>query len=446
MKKIILIMVIVLTLFGNVSVYAEAPKYPDDRGIILYEMNSDQIIASQNIDKKMYPASTTKIMTAILVVENLSLDEKLVVGDEISIIPSYSSNIDLVQGEEFKVEDLLYALLLPSANDAANVLAVNVAKKVSGNYDMDTQEAIAYFSNLMNDKAEHMGAYNCNFENPHGLNNNNHYVTVGDMLIITKEFLKHDELKNIVKTTEHHVTTNVQSHDLFSTNAFLQKSWDNIPHADRTGENIYYNTKVDGIKTGTTTPAGKCVIFSAHNGNLDLIGIVYHSTEDDLWQDGTDLMDYAFNNYEYVNLMEKGKEIKNIPINNSSTGDGLSVVAGKDQSMLVEKKSDDIIESNISYIDKISNSNDTYEINGDIHKDDKIGEIEYSVKGEIITTTDVYAGNSIKMLRLYHILLRWYNVVIIIFLLLMLRIIWVQIKKARKRKKRGNIRRRHTNE
>ncbi|MFZ7130926.1 MAG: serine hydrolase [Eubacteriales bacterium] len=429
------IMVLIILLFSNVCVLAEIPSYPEDRGVLLYEVNSDQMIIEHNIDKKFYPASTTKIMTAILVVEYLFLEQQITVGSEISSIPSYSSTAELQEGEVLKVEELLYALMLPSGNDAANVFAVQVARKVSGNQSLHIENALAYFASLMNQKAKDLGASHTHFLNPHGLHHPNHYTTPEDMLKITKELLMHDILKKVIQTTEYHVTSNKQTHDWYNTNVFLQERWDDIPHADRKGINIYYNTKVDGIKTGTTTPAGRCVIFSSHNGNLDLIGIIYHSTLEELWQEGTDLMNYAFDNYAYVNFTYENKEVEKIYISNGKNGDStLSVISREELALLVEKESEDNILMKTSYIDKFQPYKEGYEITGDISKNDRIGTVQYYINGEVVVETALYASHDMQKRTFYDFLFRWYSILLILLLFIGIQIMRVQNKRRKKRK------------
>lgn len=442
MYKKIAVVVLCITIILTTGVWASSPTYPEDRGVLLYEENSDKIILEHNIDNKFYPASTTKIMTAILVMENLNLDENVIVGDEITTIPSYSSRAMLEEGEELTVEDLLYALLLPSANDAANVLAVQVANENIRGGTINTRDALSLFSELMNKRAAELGATNTNFVNAHGLHNTNHYSTPRDMLVITKKLLEFSIIKNIIKTTNYHITTNKMSHDWYSTNVFLQQRWDNIPFANRIGDNEYYNTKVDGIKTGSTTPAGKCVIFSAHNDSLDLIGIIYHSTLEELWQEGTDLMNYAFNNYEYINISQKNSNVNKLKINNGKDNDGiLSVVTKEDVSILVEKTPEEYIINKVSYIDSIQDDKDGHKILKDIYEDDVIGKSSYYLNDELISQGEVYAGNTMIKKDIFDYIFSWYSIIGFLIILFYLRVLYVRNRRIKNRRKRRHKRR-----
>ena len=162
----------------GLSITYEEPIIHSEAGLLI-EVNSGNILYSKNSNKKMYPASTTKIMTAILALENCNLNEIATVSkNAINLVPSGYTTAQLVAGEKMSIQDLLYGLMLNSANEAANV----IAEHVSG--------SVEEFSKLMNSKAEELGCTNTHFVNANGMHNENHYTTAEDLAKITAYCMK----------------------------------------------------------------------------------------------------------------------------------------------------------------------------------------------------------------------------------------------------------------
>ncbi|MFZ7120609.1 MAG: D-alanyl-D-alanine carboxypeptidase family protein [Eubacteriaceae bacterium] len=420
-KKKIFFIILIFLLFTNV-VWAEELTFENDRGILLYEENYGKILFEKNINKKFYPASTTKLMTALLVMENLDLDDEIIVGSEINLITADSSNADLSIGEVIKVKDLLYGLLIESGNDVANTFAVNVSKKVSHNNNMTIEGAISYFVELMNKKASALNAINTHFVNPHGLHDENHYTTPEDIIIIARELLEYEFIEEIVKTPQYDLETNIGIHKWINTNIFLHKKWDIIPYVYYTGENQYYNSQVTGVKTGFTTPAGRCLVFSASNEDLDLLGVIYHSNFPGIWQEGEKLIKYAFENYKDVILVESNEEIKKINVinNNFLSADQISLITKENISVLLQNKQEANVEMLIAYDTSIISFTEESEVEilKEINKGDIIAKLQYSVDESIIAETDLYAGNDVSKRNLIDFLFQWQLIVIYIIILL----------------------------
>lgn len=247
----------------------------DDTGRILYKKNENA---------KCYPASLTKLMTAIVAVEHTAADTVFTVGDEVYMIDPYSSRAYLTVGSKLTLEQLIQALLLPSGNDAAYTLAASVGRRLAGNDTLDNQAAIDRFCQEMNKKAEALGCTGTHFANPDGIHEENHYTTAADMLKIAAYTLKQDIIAQTVNKPQVHVT-------------FLSGqsvTWNNSNRLVNEG-NVYTYAGATGLKTGTTDEAGYCLAASAMRDGRTSIAIVMGSeTESGRWEDASGLLDISF--------------------------------------------------------------------------------------------------------------------------------------------------------
>ena len=257
---------------------------------ILIESLTGEILYEKNAYDRKYPASTTKIMTALIVLENCKLDEKVVVGkNALSVLEGSGYVIGhLRPGEHFTVKQLLDLLMVASANDAAIVLAEHVSGSVKE------------FCKLMNKKAKSLGCDDTNFVNPNGLHDKDHYSSAYDLALIAKEAMKHPEFRKIVVKL---------SCKLPATDKYKQKDrvFTNInqliiPNDSDTLDNYYY-TYATGIKTGFTTPAGDCLVASSEKDSLEFIAVVLNAKDtksglSERYLDTKALFNYGYQNYE----------------------------------------------------------------------------------------------------------------------------------------------------
>jgi len=242
---------------------------------ILVDSETNQVLYQKNADIHRAPASTTKLMTAILLIENCRLDEMVMAGKHVEEIPS--SSLHLKPGEKIAVHDLLHAMLLRSANDAAVAAAQHVAGSVSA------------FVAMMNKRAAEMGATNTHFANPNGLNSVGHYSTARDLALIGKRAIHIPIINRIVAKRKTTISRSMNREDvvLFNRSHFLR--W--YPGAD-------------GIKTGYTREAGQCLVASATRDGWRLIAVVLKSNNNAA--DAGALMDYGFSNFERKLLARRG--------------------------------------------------------------------------------------------------------------------------------------------
>lgn len=261
---------------------------------ILIEQTSGDVIFEKDADRLMYPASTTKIMTVLLGLENTEdLSEMVTVsynGSKTGVrtqLDPESSVLGLIEGEQLTMEDLLYGTILRSGNDAA----ITVAEHVSG-----TEAA---FVDLMNQTAQSFGMTNTNFMNPHGLHNDYHYTTARDLATLACEAMKNDTFREIVGSDRHQMSqTNMQKERMISTgHRIMLKTYN--------GEaNSYYYEYIKGIKSGTTDAAGYCYVGAAEKDGVELISVVLYSTRYDVWRDTKKLFEYGFSQYTHTTLTD----------------------------------------------------------------------------------------------------------------------------------------------
>lgn len=287
--KIILLTLIFATCFC--TVFASNSLTIQSKTAIAMDADSSMVLYSKDMNKKIYPASTTKILTAILAIENLDLNKSVVVSKTAINIPWDSSSVYLKAGEIVTINDLLYCLLLNSGNDAANVLA----EAVSGD--------INSFVKLMNKKVQELGCTNTNFNNAHGYSDDNHYTTALDMAKIFSYCIKNDTFTKIISTKSYIVNETNKTNEkryLYNTNRLILKKEDSVYAR-------YYEYCIGG-KTGYTDEAGRTLVTLAKKDNKTVIVAVFGAsssgTQDARYTDAINLFEYSFNNFSKKTIAE----------------------------------------------------------------------------------------------------------------------------------------------
>ena len=382
---------------NNLNINAESAILIDgDTGKILYEKSAYE---------KRAPASTTKIMTALLALEHCkTTDVATVTSEAITSVPSGYSTVLLKMGVDITIKVLLYALLLPSSNEAANVLAIHI----SGSIDS--------FASMMNTKAMDLGCKNTHFVNPNGVHDDNHYSTAYDLSLIAKEAMKNDIFRQIVSTASYTLPNSNKysriDRTLITTNDLIKKQ-----------SNNYYEYAI-GIKTGFTTPAKNCLVSSATKDGKTLIAVVLRSnTDNNRYNDTKTLFNYGFDNFSKKDIVKSGSTIKTIDVKNATSATkNLNLVAETGiNTMVTNDKLNDTIEPQINLNEHLQ---------APIKKDSIVGTATYTVDN-IKYTINLKAGNEVK--KSYTLYL-----VIAIAIIALLLIIF---EKPNKKKKRQTTRR-----
>lgn len=247
---------------------------------ILIDAKTGKILYSKNIDKKSYPASITKILTTLVAIDhNKYLNETVHFTDNaINSIEPGSTAIGIEPGENIPLEDVLYAIMLESANEACNGVAEHTAR------------SLKKFANLMNQKAQELGCSNSHFVTTNGLHNKEHYVTARDMATITKAALNNPTFRKISCSSNHYMAgTNKEKKG--------REMWNHHKMVKRTA---YLYRGIEGGKTGYTTVAGGTLVTFCKRNNTELISVVLRGSTMENYKDTTTLMNYGFNNYKSV--------------------------------------------------------------------------------------------------------------------------------------------------
>ncbi len=266
----------------NLIDWPTGPSIYGSSGVVI-EASTGAVLYDKNMNEKMYPASITKLLTALLTLENTSMDEMVTYShDAVFSIEKGSSHIAINPDERLTVEDSLYGLILASANEVANGLA----EHISGSKDE--------FAKLMTERAKELGAFNSNFTNPSGLHNENHYTTSYDMAMISRAVVDNETFIKINSTLSYMIPpTNLQaeSRPLNTSHKLLQN-----------GSNHYDGCF--GGKTGYTTTAGSTLVTFAERNGITLISVVMNSNSANVFQDTRLLLDYGFDNFKMLNISE----------------------------------------------------------------------------------------------------------------------------------------------
>lgn len=277
--------------------YAFPPNDDDFRirakATALIELNSHTIVYAQELDRQLYPASLTKIMTCMLALEHGNLDDILTVSETaLQGLSEYGSTAGLKEGEQISLRELLYCIMVSSANEGCNV----VAEYIAGSKDA--------FVAMMNEKAAYLGMHGTHFANAHGLHDSEHYTTVRDLAVLGTWAWQNSQFREFATTTHHVVpATNLSDERTLITTNYLTST-------ETYGR--YYYEKAQGVKTGFTTPAGGCLISTASDGDLAFMSVIC-GCEQLIDDDGKDLdmrfvetrnlFDYGFETFHYVQVL-----------------------------------------------------------------------------------------------------------------------------------------------
>ena len=403
MKKLKIIFFIFIFLMQFIIFIS--PSYADSDNLktycpscILIEANTGKILYEKNSNDVRFPASTTKIMTAILTVENCNLDDVATVShNAVYSIPYDYTHASLKEGEELTIEQLLYALMIPSANDAAIVLAEHISGSVEE------------FAKLMNKRAEELGCKNTHFVNPNGIHSKDHTSTSYDLALMGKFAMQNSIIRKIVSTTQFTLpATNKYS----KTDRIFNNSNDLLNTYSR-----YYYEGTTGVKTGYTGEAGNCIIASAKKNDFEVILVVLggESTNTGLSQrylDCKTLFDYAFNNYSLKTLNEKNAVLKQITVRGATEETQNLNVLIKDKIEIFSENSADLssLEPEITLDENLM---------APISANSAIGKITYNYDGQTYSS-DLIAETQVLSSDFLPLLFRILLIFVVLYLLFLL--------------------------
>jgi len=400
-KRFFIIMTLIITLFSLYTLSFADTTENDfqiySSGSVLIDAKTGKILLQKDMNKKLYPASTTKILTAILAIENLNLDSKLTASrSAVMAIPSGYSNAGIKVGESLSVSDLLEMFLIHSANEVGYIFA----EEISGNIDN--------FANLMNKKASELGCTNTNFTNPSGIHDVNHYSTAYDMALIAKYCMQNETFRNIV---------NKKSCKFSATDLYPEERYFKNTNSLLDSSNRYYYEYAIGIKTGFTTQAKNCLIAGAKKDGIELIAVMLGAEATENGQSGRyvdakNLFNYGFENYKIMDFLKEGSQIKNIEIKNATKETKkLNLIAKSSLSATFQTNFD--ISTLVPTIEIFEN------ITAPIAKDTVLGKISYNIDG-IVYESDLIAENDVIKSNLLEIIFQIVLAIIVLILIVVI--------------------------
>ena len=362
-KFIISFSLILSTVFSTPVFAAAAPPALNSDGVVLMDASTGQVLYSKNPDKQYYPASTTKVLTALISLENSNLDDKMTVGNDVASVDG--TLVGLRPGEVYTARELLEGLLMESGNDCAQTLADNI----SGN---STE-----FAKLMNSRAKALGATNSNFENPSGLPNEKHVTTPRDLALIMKEAIQNPRFIEIARTDTAKMTSTATPtvHDISNHNYILFKN-----------SNYYYPYSV-ASKKGYTIAAQFTNVISATKGNTTLVASFLKGAGiNEVYKDVNTIFDYGFTNFETLNLYNKGDQVGTVTVRNQE----VPLIASDDIKYTVETASASSTKPTLDY-DKSADLDDKTYQKGDVVETAKV-----ELDGNQIGTVNLLSGADVQ--------------------------------------------------
>lgn len=351
----IMLLCIICIVFTAYTAAAAPPRVSADAAIVM-DVTTGTILFEKNARRSMAPASTTKILTAIVALERGNLQDIVTISRHAAY--TEGSSVYLTPGEKLTLDDLLTGLLLRSGNDSA----VAIAEHIAG-----TEQQFAELCNL---RAKELGAQQTTFCNPHGLSTPGHRTTAYDLAVMTRHALLNlPRFAEIVSSREDTI------------------DWDGRPY-DRqlrnTNKLLWMFAGADGVKTGTTREAGQCLVSSATRDGQQIIAVVLHSGS--RWADSTALLQYSFDNFKLYRHAAKDTVLQSLPVINGMQ-DCVDAVVAEDVCVVVPAAQADTLQINFELPEQLE---------APIYNGQKIGEIYVSSQGQIIKVVDLIAGEEVQ--------------------------------------------------
>ena len=419
------------------AVVSAAPEYhANAKAALLIDLNTGRTIYEQDADEQVYPASLTKIMTCLLALENGNLSDTVTITENAyADLVSGSSTADLQVGEQLRLEDLLYCMMVESGNEAANAVAEHIGGTIED------------FVKMMNERAYELGCTHTHFMNPHGLHNESHYTTARDLSLIVQAALKSENFRTITNTAEYTLpATNLSDERVLKTTNML---------IFQNSGNRYYYPKAIGIKTGYTTPAGRCVISAAKSSGMYLLGIIC-GAETTVLETGDiqmesfpeciNLFNYGFDNFSYVSVLSPLYPVAQVSVLNSAGAEAVAVSPKDDIQILLPNGYD---EAQLDVNIELTNES----VEAPVQESDVLGHATVSYNGELLAETDLLAIadvarseiSAMKSDTAAYMQRNWWKWIVLIIVIVVLLFaglyVWASIRRRIRRRQRIEQRR-----
>ncbi|MFZ5651479.1 MAG: D-alanyl-D-alanine carboxypeptidase family protein [Bacillota bacterium] len=401
-RKLISIAIFFMIIFVFLPEKVLAQPVVSAEAAILLDMQTGQVLYQKNPDQMMYPASTTKMLTAMLAIKNGKFSDKVKITRNAASVDG--SHVGLQEDEFVSLEDLLYIMMLASGNDAATAIAEHIGGTVEE------------FARAMNREAMAMGALNSNFVNPHGLHDPNHYTTPRDLAVIAREAMKNSVFRKIVGTYHYRnqrvlprPVNGVPQEDFVNLNRLL---WDGSP--------LGYQG-ANGIKTGYTDEARRCLVSSAKRGDRELLAVVMKTENSGVYHDSIALLDYGFNQFKQVALAQAGDVVTSAPVRGGQSN-SIGVLAEGGFHYLVPASDNSRIDRKIDLNGRIS---------APVSRGQKVGTMSFMKEGKVIGSVDLVSDRDVDKNPFFQ---WWYGPIALAAIFIYLR------AQARKRRRRYLLR------
>jgi D-alanyl-D-alanine carboxypeptidase (penicillin-binding protein 5/6) len=356
------------TITAATSATEQEPPEVSATAAILIDSQTGAVIFSKQPDERLPMASTTKIMTSILVLESLDLDQRVVVPR--SAAGTAGSLAGLVYGEVLTVEQLMYAMLIPSGNDAALTLAV----KTSG--------SVQAFVNKMNEKAEEMGLANTHFANPNGLHLEDHYSSARDLATMAQYAMRNPTFRRVVDTPEYELPYPGEDQGVrkFKNGNVLLKEY----------------PWVNGAKTGSTPYAGYCMVASGSRDGVSLIAVLLGDADDDTrWKETKALLNYGMSQFPPTVLVDRGELVAELDVSDPL---GRKVRLVSQQASTMRLYAIEVITAQARLLDEVALP---------VSVGDTLGVLDFTMDGTFIDSVPLIAGNSVEKPDIAEVWLTW---------------------------------------
>jgi D-alanyl-D-alanine carboxypeptidase (penicillin-binding protein 5/6) len=352
------------------------------KAALLIDDSTGAVLYAKNVHDQLYPASLTKIMTCLLTLEAVE-DGKLSMEQEITAPTAAFKNLDadgstagIQIGETMSVENLLYCMMVVSANEAANILAVTVGGSISD------------FVDMMNARAEELGCEDTHFQNPIGLQDSRHYTSAWDLYLITKEAMTHDIFMEICDTSDVFIpATNLSAQRHLYTTNYLLSSYRALGYKD---------SDAHGVKTGSTSDAGHCLVSTASKNGMDFISVVMGAEKVDgrvmSFSETSRLFDWGFANFEYQTVLTTNDMLATMPVSLSTDVDYVTLHPKEDVEVLLpnDVKPEDLTRT-IRFPKKTTEA--------PVTEGEQLGEVELSHGDTVYVTVPLVALNDVAASR-----------------------------------------------
>lgn len=376
MKKVLLIFAIFLLLCPSVKgVKADDLKLAEKaKSAILIEASTGKILFEKNADEKLHPASMTKMMSMLLIIE--AIEDEIISWDQIVTVSENASSMGgsqilLETGEKMSVRDLFKGVAIASGNDAVVALAETVAGNVSN------------FVSMMNKRASQLGLTHTHFKNPHGLDDADHYSSSRDMSLIARELVKHEKVLEYTKVYED----------------YLREDTDRKIWLVNTNRLVRFYDGVDGLKTGFTDDAGYCMTATAKKDGMRIIAVVMgEETSKIRNQEVSEMLDYAFAQYKVINMLQNKNSLGKYRVENGK--DEYVQIVAKGAATVVKKKSER--DGDISYDIKVNT------LKAPLKVGDDVGNLIIKEDGNVIKKLKLTVKNDVEKANFGNLL--WRNI------------------------------------